>query len=177
MLRAMACTHGYRLLLPARHSLFTHPRQVRILREMAAKGEVPLRQGAAQFLDDALVEGAQVGSAGPVSAPAWRAPREEPRCLRCAGLGAVLAAFFRPLAVHAGARRRCWLPASSSLLCKRSAPRLHGSPAPRTAAPAQVAVVAATASVPEDGLVSSAMYNLGPNRCAAPCCSAALVHV
>lgn len=28
----------------------------------------------------------------------------------------------------------------------------------------QVAVVAATASVPEDGLVSSAMYNLGPNR-------------
>jgi len=34
---------------------------VRILREMAAKGEVPLRQGAAQFLDDALAEGAQVG--------------------------------------------------------------------------------------------------------------------
>ncbi|KAI7835411.1 hypothetical protein COHA_010685 [Chlorella ohadii] len=63
-----------------------HNMKVRILREMAAKGEVPLRQGAAQFLDDALAEGAQV------------------------------------------------------------------------------AVVAATASVPEDGLISSAMFNLGPNR-------------
>ena len=30
----------------------------------------------------------------------------------------------------------------------------------------QIAVVASTASVPEDGLVSSAMFNLGPNRCA-----------
>lgn len=60
--------------------------QVRILREMAAKGEVPLREGVAQFLDDALADGARV------------------------------------------------------------------------------AVVAATSSVPEDGLVSSAMYNLGPNR-------------
>ena len=27
------------------------------------------------------------------------------------------------------------------------------------------AVVAATASVPDDALVTSAMYNLGPNRC------------
>jgi hypothetical protein len=60
--------------------------QVRILREMTAKGEVPLRLGVTQLLDDALAEGARV------------------------------------------------------------------------------AVVAATASVPEDGLVSSAMFNLGPNR-------------
>lgn len=36
---------------------------MRILREMAAKGEVPLRQGVTQFLDDALAEGAQVGAA------------------------------------------------------------------------------------------------------------------
>jgi beta-phosphoglucomutase-like phosphatase (HAD superfamily) len=63
-----------------------HSMKVRILREMAAKGEVPLRQGVTQFIDDALAEGAQV------------------------------------------------------------------------------AVVAATASVPEDGLISSAMFNLGPNR-------------
>jgi hypothetical protein len=56
---------------------------------MTAKGEVPLRTGAAAFLDDALADGAQI------------------------------------------------------------------------------AVVAATASVPEDGLVSSAMMNLGPNRCEA----------
>lgn len=34
---------------------------------------------------------------------------------------------------------------------------------------ARVAVVAATASVPEDGLVSSAMLNLGPNRWARVC--------
>jgi hypothetical protein len=33
------------------------------------------------------------------------------------------------------------------------------------AAGARVAVVAATASVPDDALVTSAMYNLGPNRC------------
>ncbi|EFN59021.1 hypothetical protein CHLNCDRAFT_137701 [Chlorella variabilis] len=63
-----------------------HAIKVRILREMTAKGEVPVRPGVAQFLDDALAEGAPV------------------------------------------------------------------------------AVVAATASVPEDGLVSSAMLNLGPNR-------------
>ena len=58
---------------------------------MTAKGEVPVRPGVAQFLDDALAEGAPV------------------------------------------------------------------------------AVVAATASVPEDGLVSSAMLNLGPNRCVCVC--------
>lgn len=62
--------------------------QVRILREMAQKGEIPLRAGAAEFIDAALADGARI------------------------------------------------------------------------------AVVAATQSVPEDGLVSSAMFNLGPNRCA-----------
>lgn len=34
---------------------------------------------------------------------------------------------------------------------------------------ARIAVVASTASVPEDGLVSSAMLNLGPNRWAQWC--------
>ena len=62
-----------------------HP-QVRILREMTAKGEVPLRPGVDAFLDDALADGASV------------------------------------------------------------------------------AVVAGTASVADDGFVSSAMLNLGPNR-------------
>lgn len=61
-------------------------KQVRILREMAKKGEVPLRPGVPEFLDDALADGARV------------------------------------------------------------------------------AVVACTASVPDDGLVSNAMLNLGPNR-------------
>ena len=37
------------------------------------------------------------------------------------------------------------------------------------AAGARVAVVAATASVPDDALVTSAMYNLGPNRCGIAC--------
>ena len=59
---------------------------MRILREMTARGEVAPRPGAAQFIDDALREGAQV------------------------------------------------------------------------------AVVAGTASVPEDGLLSSAIFNLGPQR-------------
>lgn len=38
--------------------------QVRILREMAAKGEVPLRQGVQQFIDDALVRGRQRDGSG-----------------------------------------------------------------------------------------------------------------
>lgn len=63
-----------------------HAMKVRILREMAKKGEVPLRPGVPEFLDDALADGARV------------------------------------------------------------------------------AVVACTASVPDDGLVSNAMLNLGPNR-------------
>lgn len=63
-----------------------HAIKVRILREMARKGEVPLRPGVPEFLDDALADGARV------------------------------------------------------------------------------AVVACTASVPDDGLVSNAMLNLGPNR-------------
>ncbi|KAL4437025.1 hypothetical protein ABPG75_004164 [Micractinium tetrahymenae] len=63
-----------------------HAMKVRILREMAKKGEIPLRPGVPEFLDDALADGARV------------------------------------------------------------------------------AVVACTASVPDDGLVSNAMLNLGPNR-------------
>ena len=83
---SFACSPYHCLpLFPANSAL-----QVRILREMTAKGEVPLRPGAAEFLDDALAAGARV------------------------------------------------------------------------------AVVAATASVPDDALVTSAMYNLGPNRCGFP---------
>ncbi|PSC67069.1 haloacid dehalogenase-like hydrolase domain-containing protein [Micractinium conductrix] len=81
---------GWPMMLPSsERGVFLkklHGIKVRILREMTAKGEVPLRPGVDAFLDDALADGASV------------------------------------------------------------------------------AVVAGTASVADDGFVSSAMLNLGPNR-------------
>lgn len=81
---------GWPMMLPSKdRGAFlknVHNIKVRILREMAAKGEIPVREGVAAFLDDALAEGAPI------------------------------------------------------------------------------AVIACTASVADDGIVSSAMLNLGPNR-------------
>ena len=74
------------LSVPAAANLPPPHMQVRILRDMAAKGEVRLRLGAAQFLDDALADGAQVGRANWVAVGA-RGVGMSARAVACQGAG------------------------------------------------------------------------------------------